>query len=89
MEKNIKKKRRKNKFNKYFLLSWKKLVIIIIVWFLAVILHNLVYGVFKTWFDANGGDEAFFFIIAIFVIPIYFLICLVYSLIFVIKKGSK
>ncbi|MGD9276680.1 MAG: hypothetical protein PVJ67_05900 [Candidatus Pacearchaeota archaeon] len=90
-----KKKRGKNKsgFDKYFLLSWKKLLMIIGAWVLAVLLHNLVYGLGIYFFGKNfwgpGGDEAFFFIIAIIIIPIYFLIMIIYSLIKLIIKGTK
>ena len=57
-----------------FLLSWKKLWLIIIIGFVSIMLHNLWYAVFKF-------EEAFFFIIVVFIIPIYFLISLIYSLI--------
>ena len=68
--------KKRNKFDK---LSWKKFGIIIASWFVAVILHNLVYALLKI-------DEALFFIIAIIIIPAYFIISLVYSL---IKKITK
>jgi len=79
--------KRKNNWNKYFLLSWKKILLIALSWIVAVILHNLVYGLFKTYFDSHGGDEPFFFIIAVIVIPLYFFVCLIYSLIFWIKNS--
>ncbi|MBU4308517.1 MAG: hypothetical protein KJ566_01860 [Nanoarchaeota archaeon] len=75
--------------DKYFLLSWRKAWIIVVCWFLAVILHNLFYALFKSYFDATGGDEPVFFIIAIILIPIYVLICIVYSLIELIKRRLK
>jgi len=81
--------KQKNKFNKYFLLTWKKFFIIILAWFLAVILHNLVYGIFKIWFDVRGGDEAFFFIIAIIIIPIYFIVMLIYTIVNLLKKRQN
>ena len=55
-------------------------------WILAALLHNLIYGLFQSYFDARGGDEFIFFIIAVFIIPLYFIVCLVYSIIFWIKK---
>lgn len=75
------KKKIKNKFDKWLLLSWKKFGLIILSWFVAVILHNLVYALFYNYFSSTGGDEAFFFIIAIIIIPLYFIISLVYSLV--------
>jgi len=31
---------------------------------LFVVLHNVVYGIFQTYFDSHGGDEPFFFILS-------------------------
>jgi len=47
--------------------------------FVSVILHNLVYGFFiciygKDFWGVTGGDEPVFFILAVFVCPIVFLI---------------
>jgi len=69
----------KNKFDKYFLLSWKKFGLIVASWFVGVLLHNLVSAILRV-------EEAVFFIIVIFVIPIYFLICVVYSLVKWMKR---
>jgi len=68
-----------NKVEKLFKLSWKKLLLIIVAWFVAVILHNLLSAVL-------GTEEAFFFIIAIFVLPIYLIVAAIYSLISYFKK---
>ena len=88
--KKRKSKIRKNIFSKIFLLSWKKFFGIVIVWFLAVVLHNVVYGLGIHFggedFWGLNGDEAFFFIIAIIIIPIYFLISIIYTLIKKMKK---
>ncbi len=78
---------KKNKgLDRLFLLSWRKAWIIVVGWFLAVVLHNLFYGIFKSYFDSHGGDEPFFFIIAVIIIPVYVLISIIYSLIKLIKK---
>ena len=51
-----------NNLDKWFLLSWKKIVIIIIAWIASVILHNIVYVIFIVYFNATiGGDEVFSF----------------------------
>ena len=76
------------KQNKYFLLNGKKIFLILIAFFVVVILHNLIYGLFQSYFDSTGGDEPFFFIIAVIIIPIYFLICFIYTLIKMIKDKS-
>ena len=65
-----------------FLFTWKKLWIIIIVGFVSIILHNLLSALL-------GVEEAFFFIIVVFVIPIYFLIVIVYSIVYKIRNRSK
>jgi|TARA_B100002003_G_C13930677_1_gene452114 membrane protein DedA with SNARE-associated domain len=64
---------------KYLLLNWKKILIIIVAWFLAVILHNAFYAVFNI-------EEAVFFIIAVIIIPIYVIISIIYTIISKIKK---
>ena len=56
---------------------------------LFVLLHNAVYALFIYFFGAdfwNGGDEPFFFIMAIFVCPLGFLVGAVGSIILAIKK---
>jgi len=67
--------------DKYLLLNWKRILLIIGAWFAAVILHNLVYALFQRFFDAAGGDEPFFFVLAVIVIPFYALVALVYTVI--------
>ncbi len=72
------------KLKSIFLLTWKKTLLVLISWVIAVLLHNLVYGLFQGFFERHETDEPFFFIIAMIVIPLYLLICLVYT---VVKKS--
>jgi len=67
-----------------FLLTWKKLWILVISGFASIILHNLISGLM-------GIEEAFFFIIVIFIIPIYFLIAVLFTVINFLKniRGRK
>ena len=56
-----------------------------------VLLHNLVYGLFVYFFGENfwaglGGDEPFFFILAIIVCPIAFFVGIIGSLVLFLKK---
>ncbi len=67
-------KKKKNKLDKYFLLSWRKAWIIVVGGFVSILLHNFISALF-------GVEEAFFFILVVFVLPIYFLISVVYSLV--------
>ncbi len=57
-----------------------------VAWVAALILHNFVYNLFKEFFDRHGGDEYFFAIIAIIVIPLYLVISFVYTIIYYIRK---
>jgi len=55
----------------------------------SIFLHNAIYGLFIHFFGAefwNGGDEPFFFIMAIFVCPIGFLVGAVGSIVLAIKR---
>jgi hypothetical protein len=56
----------------FFLLTWKKMWIIVVAGFVSTILHNLISGLM-------GTEEGFFFIIVIFVIPAYLLITVVFT----------
>ena len=57
--------------------------------FIFVLLHNLVYGLFIHFFGAdfwNGGDEPFFFILAVIVCPLGFLVGAIGSIVIVVKR---
>jgi hypothetical protein len=73
---------RNAKYKNFFLLSWRKLWILVVSGFASIILHNLISGLL-------GVEEAFFFIIVVFVIPIYTLIAILFSLIDFINKKRK
>ena len=62
-----------------FLLSWRKLWVVVVGGFLAIILHNAIDAIF-------GVEEAFFFILVVFVLPLYLITAIVYSLIYKIRK---
>jgi len=62
------------KFKDLFLLSWKKLWIIVVGGFVSIMLHNL-------WYMIFGSEEVVFFSIVVLVLPAYFAIMVVYSLI--------
>lgn len=81
--KKSKKKSKKSWAEKLFYLTWRRLWIIIVGWFVAVLLHNAFYalGIYFGGenFWGQGGDEPVFFIIAVIVMPIYFIISLGYT----------
>ncbi len=78
-----------NNLDKWLLLSWKKVAIIIMAWIASVVLHNLVYVIFSDYFNAIDGDEPFFFLIAVFVIPIYLVVLVIYTIIKKLKTPNR
>jgi len=67
--------------DKYLLLSWKRVLAIPAAWALSVLLHNAIYALFYDHFSGTGGDEAIFFVLAIPVIPLYFVVAFLYTVV--------
>jgi len=76
------------KLDKYLLLSWIRVLIIAGAWILSVLLHNLIYGLFYDYFQRTGGYEPVLFILAVIVIPLYFIVSLVYTVIRLVRSRS-
>lgn len=57
----------------------KKTGMIIVVGFIAIVLHNFIFMLFNV-------EEAFFFILVIFVFPLHFLMIILYSAVYNLKK---
>jgi hypothetical protein len=60
--------------------------------FASFILHNAVYALFIHFFGKgfwNGGDEPFFFIMAVFVCPLGFLVGAVGSIVLRVRSSSS
>jgi hypothetical protein len=60
-----------------------------LIFLISVLLHNCVYGLCIYLFGENfwnGGDEPFFFILAVIVCPIVFLIGIIGSMTIMLKK---
>jgi hypothetical protein len=72
----------KMKIKDVLLLSWKKAWIIVVSGFIFIVLHNLLSAIFRV-------EEAFFFILVIFVLPMYVILAIVYSLIYYIKRINQ
>ena len=70
--------------DEYLVLS-RRSILIIPALVLAVLLHNVIYGLFHEHYGRAGGDEAVFMIL-VPVILLYFIISLVYT---VIRKVGK
>lgn len=64
----------------------------ILGFFVSVLLHNVIYGLFIYWFGTDFWertglmDEPFFFIIAVFICPLGFIVGAVGSIILGIRK---
>jgi len=59
--------------------------------FVSILLHNFIYGLFIHFLGAdfwNEGDEPFFFIIAVIVCPIGFLVGAIGSVVLAMKRPS-
>jgi hypothetical protein len=57
----------------------------------SLVLHNVVYGLFMQWFGADfwnsiGGDEPVFFVLAVLICPVGYLVGIIGSLIVVLKE---
>ncbi|MBU2052726.1 MAG: hypothetical protein KJ721_00615 [Nanoarchaeota archaeon] len=77
-----KQKKSVNKLDKYLRLTWRKLLGIVVLGFVSIILHNLIGGLFNI-------EEPVFFIIVIFIIPLYLIISVFYSLFKFIKEKKS
>ncbi len=74
-------------WHRYLWLTPRRLGVIGVTWVLAVVAHNLVYGLLPGLF-AEGGDEPVFFVLATLVIPAYFLVALAYSVVVRLRGRS-
>jgi hypothetical protein len=68
--------------NQLLYLNWKKLLLILSLYISFVVLHNTIYAL-------TDKDEPIFFMLAIFVIPFYFIFAVVYSIFSFFKKKLK
>ncbi|MBM3257685.1 MAG: hypothetical protein FJZ05_00490 [Candidatus Nealsonbacteria bacterium] len=82
------KKQVKGKLKTFLLLTGISPLVMIV----SIILHNLIFGLFIIFFGENFwerigiGDEPLFFLLAVVVCPIAFLVGLVGSIVLLIKK---
>ncbi len=86
-----KQKKKVSRLEKYFLLSGKRIFVIMVAWFLAVVLHNLIYALSEISGISFAVFEVLFFLIAIPIIPLYLIFSFIYTLviIFQTKKYPK
>jgi len=66
------KKNLKSKFEKYLLIDWKEFYLLLILWVLFLVLHHMIENLFII-------KEAFLYFIATRIIPLFFVITLIYT----------
>ncbi|MBL7051443.1 hypothetical protein ISS04_04785 [Candidatus Woesearchaeota archaeon] len=74
--------KKKITFKDLFLFSWRKLWILVVGGFVGILLHNFISALL-------GFEEALFFVLVVFVIPIYFIIMIVYSFFYWLSSGTE
>ena len=67
---------------KYLFLDIRKTGMIVFAFVIAVLLHNFISGLISF-------EEPVFFILAVIVIPVYFLICVIYTIFHHVKRHLK
>jgi len=75
-------KKTENKFEELFFLSWKKIAVVALLCIVSVFLHNFISGIFSI-------EDTVFFIIAVFLIPVYIIFLILYTIIKKLKGGVK
>lgn len=71
--------------DKLLRLTWRRLLLILAAWVLCVVMHNAIYALFHDYFGPHG-DEPFFFLLAVVVIPLYLVVSVAYTLIWLIRQ---
>jgi hypothetical protein len=59
-------------------LTWRRVLLVVAVWIACVVLHNIIYALFQDAWGPNG-DEPFFFVLAVVIIPVYLIVSGLYS----------
>ena len=70
------------KLSNLFMLNWRKIWLIVVVGFISIIIHNMMCALL-------GKEEVFFLSIVLFVLPVYFILSLIYTLIKISKKTKS
>ena len=66
------KESKKTLYEKYLILDWKEVYLLIVAWFLFLVLHNMYPSLF-------GKQDKILFVIATVIIPAFFLTALTYT----------
>jgi hypothetical protein len=74
--------------DKLLRLTLRKSLVIAAAWMLCVVLHNAIYALFRDSFGP-GGDEPFFLLLAVVVIPLYVVVSVVYTIVQRIRQRGS
>ena len=69
-------------FEKLFLLNWKRDLEVILLWVFSVAFHSAIFRIYMV-------EETFFFIMAVFAIPAYLVVAIIYTLDFHRRRMKK
>ena len=64
--------------DRWFLLTGPKILYLLVFWIACLVLHNVTYALLVKFWEFKG-DEPFFFLLAVVVIPLYGLVALGYT----------
>lgn len=73
--------------DKLLRLTFKKCLFIVAAWVLCVVMYNVLYALFRDYFGPHG-DEPFFFLLAVVVVPLYFVVSLVYTVVQLVRRRA-
>jgi hypothetical protein len=73
--------------DRFLRLTWTKVLLIIAAWVLCVVTHNAIYALFREYFGPNG-DEPFFFLLAVVVIPLYVGVAVLYTVTRLVRQRN-
>ncbi|MBI2042833.1 hypothetical protein HYT25_00400 [Candidatus Pacearchaeota archaeon] len=65
--------KRKNHLDRFFLLNWKKSILIVALWILSIFIHTTIFNFYMI-------QEPISFMISILVIPSYLIVSIIYTL---------
>jgi uncharacterized BrkB/YihY/UPF0761 family membrane protein len=74
--------------DKLLRLTFGKCLLIVAAWLLCVVMHNVLYALFRDFFGPHG-DEPLFLLLAVVVVPLYFVVSLVYTVVQLVRRRAS
>ncbi len=74
-----KKGKTKHSFWKYFILDYNRVSMVVALWILSVLAHKLIFAFYMI-------EEPVFFALSVILIPLYFVVAIIYTLNFCRKR---